>query len=409
MRRLVFVATEFQIINAINLKLTLFKNDDVDIVVASHHKDFFEYYNRLQQLHLFVNTYYVPQVQGGIHEYFRGVMGKGNKISFLSSIKGEAFLATKVLHKWIRGQEAILLSRINGYIKGDYKKYDHFLASCGSELIEAFYILLRKNGNCEISILDEGFGIYSTDSIDGDVFGNLKADSVYIYDPNIYIRNVDKIVRIPRLSKECNGLIEALNFVFDWQSGSIDFLHDGIIFFEQGWPVMPKYLLHLTGLKKILLKNSYRKHLNDQLISDEQKSLMLFLMDGFADRNIWIKFHPRSQAKFEYLLKNNVVELESYQVPWEVQCCNMDVSNNIFITICSSAVCLYEGSIGVGNNKYIFLFKLCKHLHLHDTELEVFQALQAKYSDVVYIPETLDEFYEIVYKLLNKDGGNAYV
>lgn len=402
MRRLIFVATEFQIINAINLRLTLFKDDYVGLIVASHHKNFYPYYQKIKDLSIFDKLYYMPPKRNGIVSYLKNILRNESKNSFIKVVKNEIIELKKSFGKFFLGEELVLHIDIAGYRIGEYKKYDHFLACCGSDVVKKFYNLFKNDKLCEVSLLDEGMGTYLTDSIDEDINGRYIVDSVYVYAPHLYMRNIKDIYKIPALSHNNIDFTMMLNYVFGLKNRTKKHIANKFIFFEQGWPAMPAYLNDLTGIKKIVLKNSYRKHLREQLINEEQKNLLEYIIKLLKNYECIVKFHPRTQVK-EYYLKNiNVSEFGECSVPWEVQCCNINIENSVFITGFSSAVGLYEDTIGYGNNKYIFIYKLLKNIHFSNLEHELFKRLKVQYYGRVFIPENKEELDFILNNMVNK-------
>ena len=86
MKTLFICCTDYQLINAINIKKNLLQNDNADIVILNNKAGVFELAKRLQTVNLFQNVYVYSEKFYGIHKYFQ------NSISFFEiALDGRTF------------------------------------------------------------------------------------------------------------------------------------------------------------------------------------------------------------------------------------------------------------------------------------------------------------------------------
>lgn len=71
MKTLFICCTDYQLINAINIKKILLQNDNADIVILNNKAGVFELAKRLQTVNLFQNVYVYSEKFYGIHKYFQ--------------------------------------------------------------------------------------------------------------------------------------------------------------------------------------------------------------------------------------------------------------------------------------------------------------------------------------------------
>ena len=91
--------------------------------------------------------------------------------------------------------------------------------------------------------------------------------------------------------------------------------------------------------------------------------------------------------------------------PWEVFMDNCLFSNNIWVTVSSTALCTYK-MIFTNTREdipMIFLYKIVYDGNKNYSEDEqFFKSFQQKYPQTVFIPETIEEFTDIYKKLVDK-------
>lgn len=91
------------------------------------------------------------------------------------------------------------------------------------------------------------------------------------------------------------------------------------------------------------------------------------------------------------------------KAPWEVFMDNCLFTNNIWITVSSTALCTYKMIFNEKREEIpmVFLYKIVyKGNRNYAEDDKFFQSFQKKYSGSVFIPETIEEFIEIYDKLI---------
>ena len=185
---LMLVNTYFQIIVAIKLKLTLYKNDDVDIIISDHSTDAYKIFENVRNMNLF------------------------NKVIFFRSKNSERTRIKKI------EENIMLLFFQNDMLKKmklDLDVYDEFLFYNINKYSDLIYsALLKKNKNLKLGRFEEGYISYLHPNIGlSKSYMKLKKifkrkqlqeniDVNYFFNPNILIYEPkNSIVKIDKINK----------------------------------------------------------------------------------------------------------------------------------------------------------------------------------------------------------------
>lgn len=87
MRALFICLTDYQILNAINIKVHLMKDDDADILIVNNKEGHIALAERLEKTNIFKNVYLYTEKLPGLHRYLRNVSEKEIGIFFLKLVK----------------------------------------------------------------------------------------------------------------------------------------------------------------------------------------------------------------------------------------------------------------------------------------------------------------------------------
>ena len=376
MRILFVCSTEFQLLNALNIKYHMFSDCDADIVLQR--PNFKEFVERLKLVNMYGCICYAKPELLGLHQYFRDITNKGiSHVSLSKAIINTIIIAIKKIKGLFGGPKKTLDNLLFGYQNIKDIKYDKVFMQSGNEIVRNFYKDLHNIA--EMVILDEGVGSYYLDTI---CHKNTKADSAYVYDPDVVVYGGVDLVKIPALSNANEEFINIANKVFDYKKSHIR-IRNKTIFFDEGGEIMPAYLKNAGWLKKIVFSNSIKKHMQSHLEYMKQ----VYAFKKIASNNeVYIKYHPRTPNDMLQEYDEKIFhEIEQRRIPWELYLCNNDIEHCNFITMSSSSVSLYPLIIG-GDNDCILLYKCFGFPISHKCE-QFLKKVAIKYNKSCFIIE----------------------
>ena len=91
----------------------------------------------------------------------------------------------------------------------------------------------------------------------------------------------EKLKQLPAIDWQDNEFRNIINEIFDFENKGEDY-NNKVVFFDQNWDPMPDYLKNLSGMKKIILNNSYRKHQKESRLYDKKMELFRILADSIS-------------------------------------------------------------------------------------------------------------------------------
>lgn len=338
MKILFICSTEFQLFNALNLKLHVFPLDKADIILQFLKKDTVDFYHRIKETGLFENVCYRLPDFFGIHEYSRRIRSGDFSGSFLEASRNsiEQFYvccSSFRHHEYIN----IIKKNVYNFDKLDFESYQQVFVGGTNEIVVNVIQHIRcHNPACRINLYEEGIGSYIHDNLGAD--SDLPVDNVYLYEPCLALYHHDSFLKIPKISRSDVKFISLINRIFDYKEGAKEIKHK-IIFFDNHAAPMPEYLNRSKFLSKTLFRNPYKKHLHDHQVYILQLEVYKMLAMRTKGRCVLVKLHPRTERKHieaDYMSPETRI-MENISVPWEVFCCNCKISDNIFITLESSA------------------------------------------------------------------------
>lgn len=362
MKVLIICATEYQLMNAINIKYHMMPQDDVDIIIEIHHKWCKPGYNKslahnVAAENLFHHVCYRLDDEMGIHEYFRAVTQKWEqRCNFFTALKDSIKKAySKAVHQ---DGNVSFGDIIHGFHELDLSSYDQILAQRNDDFVNWLYSYTKSNNYpCSWYIMDEGIGAYCVDDVAGE---NTPVVGAYLYEPDLavaYTKN-EKLIQVPKLNADEKDFIAILNRAFQYDPKNEHPIDNMIVIFDYPSDPMPNYLRNANAITRLFLRNAYKKHLPHQRRYEHKMSVYRKIFEMFQDREIWIKFHPSTNESLlhDYDSYKNVHVMNIGHVPWELYVCNHKVTHSALVSVCSSAVYLLDYTIKTdGTNKKILL------------------------------------------------------
>ncbi len=297
-KKLFVCATVYQLINAIQLKSTLYKNAPSDLIVLDTFKEYQVIAKKIQDENIFERV--IPVAQNFVK--FKTVA---------RDIFSQKF--RKVIHK--NSLKSILFENYNEFIFSSLNTFTIYLG--------AYY--LRKIKSIKITLFEDGASSYSKyyerAFHDVNCGGAIKkliykvlhnpilyVSKYYLYNPDILIWDAPNVERIPKIDTSNSKLIFLLNKLFNYENLKDDY-REKVIFLEES------YYADGISVPDIDIVNQLAKQ--------------------YGKDQIFVKKHPRNPTnRFDELgYKTN----EDTIIPWEVIALNIDLSDKIIATISSTA------------------------------------------------------------------------
>lgn len=417
MKNLYLCLTDFQILNALNLQQTKFKNKKADLFFITNKEGNEQLAKRLEETKLFENIYLFNNSRiKGIHQYLRALTEGKQTNGIFSAIAASFNEAVYKFRSKVSGEAYAINTKIVVGGKMDFAAYDEVFCLDKRQLVVdcVTQILKATGGKCKINLLDEGTSTYWRKILTK----NFPISDIYLYAPelaNYYNEGwQDKIQQIPLIDYNNKDFCNIINKVFQFKdNGQYPEDKDGnlllknkIIFFDQNWDPMPEYFQHLNKFMKLLLHNPYKKHKKESAFYDRKMEMFRITANYSNGNDVIVKLHPRSPLSFvaDYQ-KSKCSMAPNLTAPWEVFMDNCLFSNNIWVTVSSTALCTYK-MIFTNTREdipMIFLYKIVYAGNKNYSEDEqFFKSFQQKYPQTVFIPETIEEFTDIYKKIVDK-------
>lgn len=406
MKALFVCLTDYQMLNALNIKVNLLKDKEADILFFDNKEGHRQLAERLQQTGLFKNVFLHKYTNvKGLHKYFRGKVGG---INLLQAAVNSAYEAKYKLFCKLFGKKYKINSKLYGNKQINFAEYDSIYGIPTKDVVEdTMNLILAENRTADVNFIEDGTSTYWEHSIKNEI----PFTAIYLYQPELanYFHNrsvQSKLKNMPQIDWQDDNFRDIINFVFAFKESNTDYKNK-VIFFDQNWDPMPEYLQNLKGLKKIILQKHYKKHLKESIIYDNKMQMFRILAEKISDSNrVIVKLHPRSDNAFiKDYLQSPCHMAENVKVPWEVVEDNCIFTNNIWVTVSSTALCTYKMIFADSREDIpmIFLYKIVYDGNKsYQEDDKFFRSFQKKYRQSVFIPKTTEEFTQIYKKLITK-------
>lgn len=401
MRALFICLTDYQILNSINIKLHLLKNDDADILFFDNKEGNKDLAKRLKKSGIFRNVYLHQYTNVyGVREYIKS---KSKEKSFFIALKNSLKELLYIIKCKVYGLKYKINGKLYDNVEIDFGCYDKVFGIPTKDVVgDTMKLVLDKNSRVEINFIEDGTSTYWEKSIKSDI----PYKNIYLYEPELanYYDKLKQIIKvIPKINSDDKFFRKILNEIFGFENILEDYSNK-VIFFDQNWDPMPEYLKDLNGIKKIVLNNAYKKHLKESALYDKKMQLFRILSDLVEDKkDVIVKLHPRSDEKFAMDYKKNQCTIaDNINLPWEVIENNYRFYNNIWVTVSSTALCSLKTAFENKDEdvKLIFLHKLVySDYKKYEDDMVFFEKFKERYKDRVFMPEHIEEYKSIIYKL----------
>lgn len=365
--RVVFLCnTVYQIVVATQLRYTIYKDSEADIVISNHMNGGAEIASRLKCLSSFWNEVY----------YY------------------ESFdLARRKNEYAVKGKFSNQLFLYIGYNKVEcmpllQKKYDVFIFSNPDISSDFLYRNLAKiNKNIVCYIFEDGFSTYSIAELDfkaciespfykmcsllmqRTLFSNIKG--VFVFQPELMQWDKYPAFKIPPIDKKNKEFIHILNTTFQYEQLK-DTYDKQVLFFEES------YFKEGVDIGDVELVESIAK-----LVGKD---------------NIMIKIHPRNGInRFKEMgYKTNI----NTAIPWEIIALNMNVEDRILITVASGAA-IMPILLFASQSRGILLINMLNKNVVLPYELSIYhkfilEKILPKYNDYLFAPTTSKELLSLI-------------
>ena len=292
-RRIIVCNTHYQLLVAVHMKLTVFKEDSVDCILTDCISNAESIVLNLQNSNVF--------------EHVTLCMVRRLKIDGRSK-----YIMEKNFKKLV---PAGFLKLLNG--KNRYQEM--LFANMGGFSVQLGRYLLKFNPDIQFSMYEDGLSSYS--GIYREFYNQLTnsggikyiikkmlrynivalVNAYYVFCPELMVWENPFTKKLPPIEVDREELRDILNYVYKYNELE-DSYSERVIFFEES---------------------------NDLAIVDK-------LADAYGKDNIFIKRHPRNEInRFENLMyKTNI----NKSIPWELIALNIDLNNKVLVTMTSSSV-----------------------------------------------------------------------
>jgi hypothetical protein len=354
-----FCSTPYQILVAINIKLTQHEDEKVELYILNHFDNAKNVVEKLKDENLFASVNYVDC----------------NNFT-------KSFSSNKIIRFYEKANAYFHYQRITEkYFDFKNKFYDEVYLTYPDVIIQlAIKILFKQNDKLKINLYEDGTGGYT--DFNPSVFKKLfnlifgfdevidKYHSINVFQPELYSgnaqKNNNKINKIPKINAESKKIKCLINDVFNYKN-YYD-ISEKIIFLEQPLDFVDGLNNDLKNIAKEILTKDYI-----------------------------IKLHPRTNV-------NNYSDFNLYQnnsIPWEVITLNSNLEDKVLISYYSTA-CVSPKIIFDQEPILIFLYDIQGIEDILTSETKNFiKKFKNLYKDQskIFIPNTIEELKSIMLKI----------
>lgn len=370
MRVLFCIDSYFQLILAVNLRTTVYKDYVADIIVYNSIPTAESICIKLRKLKSFNHVWLART----------SLTRCGKKYSFKEKLpKYGEYLMTIVSPQ----------KRLEKYIGSSFDyKYDELIFNGTGALPECiFNAAYKQNNQLTCKRIEDSYVNYFTEyvsqkgklrigfeSIIQLLFGRKSMEkyvsAFYFEDADLVSIHVPySIVQAPKISRENQELVKTLNFLFDYEPDQI-LKEKEVIMFEDG------------------------RHFFSG--DDEEVDIVKAILKEIDSSKIAVKMHPRRvKSRFDQF---GVYTVKNSTVPWEIIQMNMPCTGKAFLTV-SSAVVFSSGMYFNDKCKNILLYKCMKKEYSGlNSNFEQFVAkYKQKYgAKSILVPTSYEELVNVI-------------
>ena len=344
-RLLIVVSTSFQMIVAIQLKLKLFSEKKVDIIVTDYSNDSKVLASRLKDTKVFENVY-TANVKGMVLR----------KIGFKK--------VWSYLKAYVNPEKA--LKEFSLQINNTYDKLLFFNLNLFTQLLYKKLVKLNNNLICER--FEEGYNIYIKDGnikprteklqyLIGKTTLSERIKKIYLFNPELVRVDLKcQIEEISVLSRDDERLKDILNNVFNYTSKK--FCEEKYIIFEETF-------------------FADNENINDIELFEK-------IADVVGKENILIKLHPRNP--YDRFSEKGFKTNSDIGTPWELIQLNNDFNDKVLLTIASGSI-LASSLYFKDDINSIFLYKCTNNIpqKVNDAFIDYLENLKVCMKDCNFV------------------------
>lgn len=358
MKKILFTCnTAYQIIVAVQLRLTEFKDYNADIVITDIVKNDMKICKNIEETCIFDNV----------------INAKVKNLDFISN----RYLKIDTYFK-----KMIISQNTNSMLLANKNRYDIYLfANLGGFATRLGKYLIRTNKNMEYYMFEDGISSYSNiygetlirnfndnsckNKLKSIISGNIfkKVSRYYLFNPQFMVWNcIYPVCIIPPISSTREKLLLIFNKVFEYEKCR-DNYKEKIVFFEESYFADGFEIDDVSVIKEI--------------------------SESYGVDNLLIKLHPRNPVnRFEEL---GLSTCQDQEIPWEIVALNINLDDKILLTISSSAVVNTFVLLNC-KVKMVFLYELLKLENSRFVQTkEVIERIRKLYPNVFSIPNYVNE------------------
>lgn len=367
MKRILFVCnTVYQILTAINIRMTMRKDSVADIIISN----------------VVVNGNHICEVINET-DFF-------NQAYFVQSKKYEPVMAYKNTNLFCQKWTNFLIQknpkkRINQYVTLEGHYDELFFSNTGGFINELFRVLKNDNKFLKAFCFEDGTSSYTITWRDwfeeerilyskGKSFRKLlgihylvdELDGYMVYRPELMDwKPKCSVIKISQINRENNDLRNAINAIFEYEKCE-DIYDEKLIYFED--------------------------YLSAEGEFAREEKVILELISCVGKENIMVKRHPRS--KNDIYLKHGIKVNRNLSIPWEVIALNIeDLEEKVLISHISGSIAMPYLIAGM-HTKSISLV-LCEE-SIKDCTYNVIQTwlidkVYTKFKDIFSCPTSFEE------------------
>lgn len=353
------------------MKINLFKEDEVDLIVSNFDKKNETYYNNLKELNIFDNIYFIEQSKFNENDLIKNRL-KRNIKKIIAEIKNRFFF-----DKYFK----VYCSKME-----DKKIYDEiYVDAFGFMPRFVFNHYYKNNKQLKVFKVDCGIESYYDDYVNNQItkkqkyiIGKIQKNLSGYYLYSSEIANVGKcpVFLIPKPNPNDKNFVSVINSVFKYKDYLVKHPNKKIIFFDQ-----------------VLSEDVNLDNLEEKVVQCIQNAL---------GNDYCVKLHPRTSVDSERYKNIEKIKTSSTM---EILLLNGFFKNDdVLITPFSTAVALPK-LLFDKEPRIIILAKIFEELYIEGVlTTKFFNKIANIYSDKdkVIMPATLDEFERILRELKNQ-------
>lgn len=346
---LFLIMTSAQLMNAIVLSKTVFKDVQCDAYLISSLDKYHDSVEKSQVFHKVYSYDLLPDIAGRQNPFKRSI---------------------------VRIKNAIDVKKILGMLPNDPKDYKCIFAS-GISLrnYEIYYAIKQVNPSVKISLYEEGlceYYILTEKSKGKKAFSHFFFNSyyledcreLYVYEPRV-VKKYWENINVKAIPKFYNNpeLMRILNGVFGFTSGEAIYFPGKIIFLESCY---------------------------DYDLESENKQLAFLnkVVDIFGVNNVIVKMHPRSpKGKYPERIKTIYST-----VPFELIAANVDLNKCVFVSTYTSAI--VNPKLMLDQEPFVVCLERLSKNNRNEMDLVFDRVADLYKSNSFYLPETDEQYQE---------------